>query len=231
ASLFPLFFFYFSCICWWLCGSVGGREGKRIFERILKATVATCLFGIAIPSFLPDYSLPPLTFVPPVPFTSARAFHSFRLRPSLRRGPRSPPRPDLPPHRPLQPSDLHPRPHPHPHHYAGDLHHPSDFRPPEFSSAFGLMDLDDTNVLAGLVSNGTPFFSTAAQGRMGLTGLGLPLHDRQGRDERRRAREEKHAARPTHGARVPGGVLTTGVRALALGVLLLRLIRAHVCVV
>ncbi|KAJ6522410.1 hypothetical protein B0H19DRAFT_682485 [Mycena capillaripes] len=75
--------------------------------------------------------------------------------------------------------DLHQ--HPHAHHPAGDLHthshHPNDLRPPEFSSAFGLMSLDDPNVLAGLASDGVPFFSTAGQGRTGLTPGAGPLHD------------------------------------------------------
>ncbi|KAJ7048382.1 hypothetical protein C8F01DRAFT_112183 [Mycena amicta] len=41
-------------------------------------------------------------------------------------------------------------------------HHPHDApggRPPEFSNAFGLMSLDDPNVLAGLASDGVPFFA------------------------------------------------------------------------
>ncbi|KAJ7458431.1 hypothetical protein FB451DRAFT_1182632 [Mycena latifolia] len=43
-----------------------------------------------------------------------------------------------------------------------DLQHPHDLqRPPEFSSAFGLMSLDDPNVLAGLAPDGVPFFSHA----------------------------------------------------------------------
>ncbi|KAK7056046.1 zinc finger/binuclear cluster transcriptional regulator [Favolaschia claudopus] len=57
--------------------------------------------------------------------------------------------------------------------------HPDMQRPPEFSSAFGLMSLDDPNVLAGLSQDGVPFFS----GRTGLTpGAGVnagplpPLH-------------------------------------------------------
>ncbi|KAJ6521117.1 hypothetical protein B0H19DRAFT_1204214 [Mycena capillaripes] len=64
------------------------------------------------------------------------------------------------------PSDLQT----HLHHPAGDLrsHSPQDLRQPEFSSAFGLMGLDDPNVLAGLANDGMPFFSTAAQGRMGF---------------------------------------------------------------
>ncbi|KAJ6564839.1 hypothetical protein B0H19DRAFT_1259245 [Mycena capillaripes] len=65
--------------------------------------------------------------------------------------------PDL--HSCPHPSDLRQHPHPHPHHPAGDFH------PPEFSSAFGLVNLDDSNVLAGLASDGVPSFSTAAQGR------------------------------------------------------------------
>ncbi|KAF7311693.1 Zinc finger/binuclear cluster transcriptional regulator [Mycena indigotica] len=54
-----------------------------------------------------------------------------------------------------------------------DMHHPhSHARPPdgphhghrsEFSSAFGLMSLDDPNVLAGLAADGVPFFSTTSQ--------------------------------------------------------------------
>ncbi|KAJ7082627.1 hypothetical protein B0H15DRAFT_435633 [Mycena belliarum] len=46
-----------------------------------------------------------------------------------------------------------------------DLHRPPDMhdmqRPPEFSNAFGLMSLDDPNVLAGLANDGVPFFSHA----------------------------------------------------------------------
>ncbi|KAJ6564832.1 hypothetical protein B0H19DRAFT_83338 [Mycena capillaripes] len=68
--------------------------------------------------------------------------------------------------------DLHSHPHlsdlrQHPRHPAGD------FRPPELSSAFGLVNLDDFNVPAGLASDGVPFFSTAAQGRTEL----MPLHE------------------------------------------------------
>ncbi|KAF7320510.1 Zinc finger/binuclear cluster transcriptional regulator [Mycena chlorophos] len=57
----------------------------------------------------------------------------------------------------------------HSHHSALDMqHHPHSrppahdphSRPPEFSSAFGLMSLDDPNVLAGLANDGVPFFST-----------------------------------------------------------------------
>nr|GAT49025.1 zinc finger/binuclear cluster transcriptional regulator [Mycena chlorophos] len=46
--------------------------------------------------------------------------------------------------------------HPHSRPPAHDPHG----RPPEFSSAFGLMSLDDPNVLAGLANDGVPFFST-----------------------------------------------------------------------
>ncbi|KAJ7842947.1 hypothetical protein B0H14DRAFT_2585992 [Mycena olivaceomarginata] len=57
--------------------------------------------------------------------------------------------------------------------------------PPEFSSAFGLMSLDDPNVLAGLATDGVPFFSgTTGTGRTGLTpGAGPslpPLHAADG---------------------------------------------------
>ncbi|CAK5269056.1 unnamed protein product [Mycena citricolor] len=60
-------------------------------------------------------------------------------------------------------ADLHP---------AHDVHPP---RPPEFSSAFGLMSLDDPQVLAGLAQDGVPFFSgTTSTARTGLTpGSGL----------------------------------------------------------
>ncbi|KAJ6522415.1 hypothetical protein B0H19DRAFT_1386688 [Mycena capillaripes] len=75
--------------------------------------------------------------------------------------------------------DLHQ--HLHAHHPAGDLHthshHPNDLRPPEFSSAFGLMSLKDPNVLAGLASDSVLFFSTAGQGRTGLTPGAGPLHN------------------------------------------------------
>ncbi|KAF7334974.1 Zinc finger/binuclear cluster transcriptional regulator [Mycena venus] len=57
-------------------------------------------------------------------------------------------------------------------HHPGDLHHVGDLhRPPEFSSAFGLMSLDDPNVLAGLAPDGVPFFSSAATSAAGRTGL------------------------------------------------------------
>ncbi|KAJ7026366.1 hypothetical protein C8F04DRAFT_1268146 [Mycena alexandri] len=67
-----------------------------------------------------------------------------------------------------------------PRHHSDLQHHPShpdlhlQQRPPEFSSAFGLMSLDDPNVLAGLSTDGVPFFSHT--GRTGLTpGGGLDL--------------------------------------------------------
>ncbi|KAJ6454085.1 hypothetical protein C8R47DRAFT_1252659 [Mycena vitilis] len=58
-----------------------------------------------------------------------------------------------------------------------DLHHASDLhRPPEFSSAFGLMSLDDPNVLAGLATDGVPFFSHTAphEARRGSMQLAPP---------------------------------------------------------
>ncbi|KAJ7607613.1 hypothetical protein DFH06DRAFT_214511 [Mycena polygramma] len=67
------------------------------------------------------------------------------------------------------------------HHHADlrhpDLHHASDLhRPPEFSSAFGLMSLDDPNVLAGLATDGVPFFSHTAphEARRGSMQLAPP---------------------------------------------------------
>ncbi|KAJ7496348.1 hypothetical protein B0H11DRAFT_2276488 [Mycena galericulata] len=43
-------------------------------------------------------------------------------------------------------------------------HHPDLRQRSEFSSAFGLMSLDDPNVLAGLAADGVPFFSQRAPG-------------------------------------------------------------------
>ena len=54
------------------------------------------------------------------------------------------------------------QPHSHPHHHLSQQVI-SDIGRPEFSSAFGLLSLDDPNVLAGIATDGTPFFDDPNQ--------------------------------------------------------------------
>ena len=54
------------------------------------------------------------------------------------------------------------QPHSHPHHHLSQQVIP-DIGRPEFSSAFGLLSLDDPNVLAGIATDGTPFFDDPNQ--------------------------------------------------------------------
>ncbi|KAG8212882.1 hypothetical protein J3R82DRAFT_11215 [Butyriboletus roseoflavus] len=70
--------------------------------------------------------------------------------------------------------------HPHPQHHVGEG---------GFSSAFGLMSIDDPNVLAGLSSDGVPFFSNIGMGVLPHSPNLTPMparvqhtHPHQGRD-------------------------------------------------
>ena len=56
--------------------------------------------------------------------------------------------------------------HSHPHHQHLSQHQQqviSDLGRPEFSSAFGLLSIDDPNVIAGIATDGTPFFDDPSQ--------------------------------------------------------------------
>ena len=63
-----------------------------------------------------------------------------------------------------------------------------------FSSAFGLMSIDDPNVIAGLATDGAPFFSTAAMNMAPQDPNATPMPNKQPRD-----RNSISASMPTPG--------------------------------
>jgi hypothetical protein len=76
----------------------------------------------------------------------------------------------------------------------------SEGGPDDFRSAFGLMSLDDPNVLAGLTSDAQPFFS----------GMGLPTPAKE-RDARTRALDSLFPARPEDRKDGPSTMPSTGL--------------------
>ncbi|KAF8815857.1 hypothetical protein BYT27DRAFT_7190879 [Phlegmacium glaucopus] len=66
-------------------------------------------------------------------------------------------------HQPHPHSHPQPQPQPHHHHLQQMISVGDNLGRPEFSSAFGLLSLDDPNVMAGISTDGTPFFDDPGQ--------------------------------------------------------------------